>query len=81
MTPETLRRWEAQGKIEVERTPKGHRRYYLARLHHVAPRGWPRAAVPRWLMHGSPATTRRKTEGAGGAAGVLCAATVDLRGY
>ena len=27
MTPETLRRWEAQGKIEVERTPKGHRRY------------------------------------------------------
>ncbi len=26
VNPETLRRWEAQGKIEVERTPKGHRR-------------------------------------------------------
>ena len=38
VTPETLRRWEAQGKIEVERTPKGHRRYDLARLHRVAPR-------------------------------------------
>ena len=38
VAPETLRRWEAQGKIEVERTPKGHRRCDLARLHRVAPR-------------------------------------------
>ena len=38
VTPETLRRWEAQGKIEVEWTPKGHRLYDLAGLHHVAPR-------------------------------------------
>jgi putative resolvase len=29
---ETLRRWERLGKIEVERTPKGHRRYDLAKL-------------------------------------------------
>src|SRR5258708_20839584 len=29
---ETLRRWEAAGKIEVERTPRGHRRYALATL-------------------------------------------------
>lgn len=29
---ETLRRWEAVGKIEVERTPRGHRRYDLATL-------------------------------------------------
>src|ERR1700687_245572 len=29
---ETLRRWEAAGKIEVERTPRGHRRYDLATL-------------------------------------------------
>ena len=36
VTPETLRRWEAQGKIEVERTPKGHRRYD-GQAHHVAP--------------------------------------------
>ncbi|MBV9385088.1 MAG: IS607 family transposase [Chroococcidiopsidaceae cyanobacterium CP_BM_ER_R8_30] len=29
---DTLRRWEAAGKIEVERTPTGHRRYDLAKL-------------------------------------------------
>jgi excisionase family DNA binding protein len=29
---ETLRRWEAAGKIQVERTPRGHRRYDLAKL-------------------------------------------------
>ncbi len=35
---ETLRRWEAAGKIEVERTPKGHRRYDLSNLYGVRPR-------------------------------------------
>ena len=35
---ETLRRWEAAGKIQVERTPKGHRRYELSKLHGIAPR-------------------------------------------
>jgi predicted site-specific integrase-resolvase len=29
---DTLRRWEASGKIQVERTPSGHRRYDLAQL-------------------------------------------------
>lgn len=29
---ETLRRWESAGKIQVERTPRGHRRYDLAKL-------------------------------------------------
>lgn len=29
---ETLRRWERLGKIAVERTPKGHRRYDLSKL-------------------------------------------------
>lgn len=29
---ETLRRWENAGKISVERTPKGHRRYDLTKL-------------------------------------------------
>ena len=38
VTPETLRRWEVEGKIQVERTPKGHRRYDLASLHHITPR-------------------------------------------
>jgi excisionase family DNA binding protein len=35
---ETLRRWEAAGKIQVERTPAGHRRYDLSSLHGVTPR-------------------------------------------
>lgn len=35
---ETLRRWEAAGKIEVERTPQGHRRYDLMKLRRLAPR-------------------------------------------
>jgi putative resolvase len=34
---ETLRRWEAAGKIDVERTPRGHRRYDLAKLHGINP--------------------------------------------
>ena len=38
VSQETLRRWEAVGKIEVERTPNGHRRYDLAKLHGIAPR-------------------------------------------
>ena len=33
----TLRRWEAEGKIRSERTPKGHRRYDLAQLHGLKP--------------------------------------------
>ena len=37
VSPETLRRWEAEGKIRGERTPGGHRRYDLASLH-----GWSR---------------------------------------
>ena len=35
---ETLRRWEAVGKIEAERTPNGHRRYDLAKLRGIVPR-------------------------------------------
>ena len=35
--PETLRRWEKQGKIVVERTPTGFRRYDLAKLRGLAP--------------------------------------------
>lgn len=38
VTPVTLRRWERAGKISVERTPKGHRRYDLAQLHGIQPR-------------------------------------------
>ena len=32
VSQETLRRWEKAGKILVERTPKGHRRFDLSRL-------------------------------------------------
>ena len=35
---ETLRRWEASGKIAVERTARGHRRYDLAKLRGITPR-------------------------------------------
>src|ERR1035441_8300008 len=35
--PETLRRWEAAGKIEVERTKGGFRRYDLAKLQGLNP--------------------------------------------
>jgi putative resolvase len=34
---ETLRRWERLGKIAVERTPKGHRRYDLSKLQRIVP--------------------------------------------
>ena len=33
----TLRRWEAAGKIQVERTPRGHRRYDLLKLRGLLP--------------------------------------------
>lgn len=32
VSQETLRRWEKLGKIQVERTPKGHRRYDLNKI-------------------------------------------------
>lgn len=38
---DTLRRWEAAGKIEAERTPGGHRRYDLAQLRGIVPRQAP----------------------------------------
>jgi putative resolvase len=51
----TLRRWEAAGKIQVERTPKGHRRYDLSSLHGVTPRppvsGRPTLAYARVSSH------------------------------
>ena len=34
---DTLRRWEAAGKITVERTPSGHRRYDLSQLRGLVP--------------------------------------------
>lgn len=34
---DTLRRWEAAGKITVDRTPSGHRRYDLAQLRELLP--------------------------------------------
>jgi predicted site-specific integrase-resolvase len=35
---DTLRRWEAKGKIIAERTPRGHRRYELAKILGLLPR-------------------------------------------
>lgn len=34
---DTLRRWEAAGKIDVERTPSGHRRYDLSQIRRLVP--------------------------------------------
>jgi len=41
----TLRRWEAAGKIEAERTPNGHRRYDLSKLRGIVPRKAPSERV------------------------------------
>ena len=36
--PDTLRRWEQEGRIEpAERTPGGRRRYDIAKLRNLAP--------------------------------------------
>ena len=35
---DTLRRWEAKGKIIAERTPRGHRRYDMAKILGILPR-------------------------------------------
>lgn len=35
---DTLRRWEVAGKISAERTPRGHRRYDLAKILGLLPR-------------------------------------------
>ena len=38
MHPDTLRRWEKEGRVEpAERTAGGRRRYDLSKLHHLAP--------------------------------------------
>ncbi|MBC8507887.1 MAG: IS607 family transposase [Chloroflexi bacterium] len=51
----TLRRWEAAGKIEVDRTPNGHRRYDLSKLYGLVPRppttGRPTLAYVRVSSH------------------------------
>ena len=42
--PDTLRRWESEGRIEpAERTPGGRRRYDLSKLRHLAPHKAPSA--------------------------------------
>ena len=38
VSKDTLRRWEAMGKITSERTPRGHRRYDLAKILGMLPR-------------------------------------------
>jgi putative resolvase len=42
VTKETLRRWEMSGKIDSDRTPKGHRRYDLSKLTGADPNSFSR---------------------------------------
>jgi putative resolvase len=37
VSKDTLRRWEAAGKIKVERTARGHRRYDLGKMVGIQP--------------------------------------------
>jgi putative resolvase len=37
VSKDTLRRWEAAGKIRVDRTPRGHRRYDLGKIQGIQP--------------------------------------------
>jgi len=60
VSKETLRRWEATGKIEVERTPGGHRRYDLAKLRGITPRKAPSDRVT--LAYGRVASHDQKDD-------------------
>ena len=41
VSKQTLRRWEAQGKIKVHRTPQNHRRYDISSLQDYSPKKHP----------------------------------------
>ena len=58
--PETLRRWEKMGKIEVERTPTGFRRYDLAKLRGLAPHRVPSARTT--LLYARVSSRDRKDD-------------------
>ena len=45
VSKDTLRRWEAAGKISSERTPKGHRRYDLHRI--LSSSRFPQKMIPK----------------------------------
>jgi hypothetical protein len=47
--PDTLRRWEKEGRIEpAERTPGDRRRYDLAKLRHLGPHKAPLDFLTKW---------------------------------
>ena len=59
MHPDTLRRWEAEGRIEApERTAGGRRRYDLSRLRHLAPHRAPSDRVTILYARVSTATQK-----------------------
>jgi putative resolvase len=64
VSQETLRRWETAGKIEVERTPNGRRRYDLAKLHGLVSRpaaaGRPTLAYARESSDGQKEALERQ---------------------
>jgi putative resolvase len=58
--PETLRRWEKSGKIEVERTPTNRRQYDLSILYGLVPR--PRQASRATLCYARVSSRDQKDD-------------------
>ena len=59
--PDTLRRWEREGRIEpVERTPGGRRRYDLSKLRHLAPHVAPSSRTT--IVYGRVSTVGQKDD-------------------
>lgn len=60
VSKETLRRWEALGKITVERTPQGHRRYDLSQFRGVLPHK--SANIRRTIAYARVSSHEQKTD-------------------
>ncbi|STZ01555.1 DNA binding domain, excisionase family [Moraxella lacunata] len=55
----TLRRWDETGVLVAERTPKGHRRYDINKLHPNFTIIYPYQTAKRLATHEYLATTKR----------------------
>jgi putative resolvase len=62
VSQETLRRWESSGKIVVERTPQGHRRYDLAKLRGITSRKTTSPSQKRTIGYARVSSHDQKTD-------------------